>query len=103
MVSLSTVVDWIAAGTKVSAERHFRRRPFQIWVGVRMVEVPGGLMGAVKARLWVVGILVVVVIIIVVVVVLGGSIGREDWSAWFNSTEWSFGGFFWMLLGEYLI
>lgn len=32
---------------------------------------------------------------------LGGSIGREDWSAWFNSTEWSFEGL-WMLLGEYL-
>lgn len=45
----------MAAGTKVSADRHLRRRPAQIWEIVRGV-VPWGLMGAVKARLLVVDI-----------------------------------------------
>lgn len=48
--SLMTLVDWIAAGTKVSAERILRRRPFQTCSGVIVVE-PGGLIGAVKATL----------------------------------------------------
>lgn len=49
----------MAAGTKVSADRHLRRRPAQIWEVVRGF-VPGGLMGAVKARLFVVDMMVVV-------------------------------------------
>lgn len=53
MVSLVTLVDWIAAGTNVSAERILRRRPFQICSGVRVGVTPGGLIGAVKAMLFV--------------------------------------------------
>lgn len=45
----------MAAGTNVSADRHLRRSPAQIWEIVRGV-VPGGLMGAVKARWLVVDI-----------------------------------------------
>lgn len=60
ILSLSTVVDWIAVDTKVSAERDFRSRPFQTWEAVRGVEVPGGLMRDVKARLFV-GIVVAIV------------------------------------------
>lgn len=48
--SLTTSVDWIAAATKVSADRILRRRPAQIWA-LDSGVVPGGLMGAVKAIL----------------------------------------------------
>ena len=54
-------MDWMAAGTKVSAERHLRRRPAQIWGIVRRVGVFGGFRGAVKARLFV-GVMVVEVV-----------------------------------------
>lgn len=56
----------MAAGTKVSAERHLRRRPAQIWEVVRWVCVFGGFSGAVKARLFV-GAMVVEVEVVVVV------------------------------------
>ena len=52
-VSLSTGVDWIAAGTKVSAEVILRSRPAQIWERVSAGVAPGGLIGAVKAILFV--------------------------------------------------
>lgn len=51
--SLMTFVDWIAAGTKVSADRILRSSPFQICSVVRTGVVPGGLIGAVKAMLFV--------------------------------------------------
>lgn len=46
-----TFVDWIAAGTKVSAERILRRSPFQTCSVVSTGVEPGGLIRAVKATL----------------------------------------------------
>lgn len=52
-----TLVDWIAPGTNVSAERILRRRPFHICSGVTTGVAPGGLIGAVNATLLVEDIL----------------------------------------------
>lgn len=46
-----TDVDWMPAGTKVSAERILMRNPAQIWSRVRTGVDPGGFTGAVKAIL----------------------------------------------------
>lgn len=43
----------MALGTKVSADRIFRRRPAQIWSWWSFGLAPAGLMGAVKAMLFV--------------------------------------------------
>lgn len=48
-----TDVDWMPAGTKVSAERILMRNPAQIWSRVRTGVDPGGFTGAVKAMLFV--------------------------------------------------
>lgn len=48
-----TVVDWIALGTKVSAEQILSWSMAQIWGRVSVGNAPGGLMGEVNAILFV--------------------------------------------------